>query len=143
MGCASGLAVTMDSLMLLNRGVSIASSATPDSALPSKTGATVANELCGRLLLRYLLSTQIGSLHGGSTRLQFVTPTPLAPRDTVAVLALPAVSSPRNYVVLLDPMKIPVIQGPRWVKAGSGIEYLLPGAFPQAALIIPWEVQVV
>lgn len=142
MGCASGLAITLDGEMLLKAGVSIAPSTTPDHLLTSKTGVQVSAELGGRFLLRYLLSTQIGIFHGGSNKLHFVTPTAIAPSDTVGVLALPAVSTPREYVMLLDPAKITAVLGPRWVRAGRGIEYLLPAGFPASAMVLPWEVQI-
>ena len=142
MACASLLAVTLDEEMLLNGGVSISPGTTPDHLLPSKTGVQVAAELGGRFLLRYLLATQIGVFHGGSNKLHYVTPTAISPSNTVAVLALPAVSSARDYVMLLDPAKIVTILGPRWVRAGQGIEYLLPAGFPQSAMVLPWEVQI-
>lgn len=143
MGCASRLAITLDEEMLHSSGTTIYPGITAPSSLPKKTGAQVSKELGGRLLLRYLLATQIGIFYGGSNKLHFVTPTPIAPADTVSILALPAPGTSRDFAMLLDPKQIPDIWGPRYVRAGQGVEYLLPSGFPQSALVLPWEVQIV
>jgi len=53
---------------------------------------------------------------------------------------------PRVLVMLLDPSKIDEIKGPRWVRFGNGIEYLLPKGFLSEALVPPpprwWPLQV-
>ena len=142
MSTASQLATSLDEEMLLSRGISIAPSTTPDSELPSKSGKEVAAELGGRLLLRYLLASQIGIHSSGSSNRHFVTPTPYAPDDTVRCLALPSPSQKRDFVLLLFPEKISRILGPRWIRHGLGIEYILPNGFPLDALVFPWEVQI-
>lgn len=139
---AGGLAVTLDREMLEARGIAIAPSHTATSALPVKPGSAVATELGGRLLVRYLIGRQVGAFAGGSTQEHFVTPTPLASTELNAVLALPAVRQKRSFALLLDPAQIGEVRGPRWVRFGSGIEYVLPSGFPAAAVASRWEVRV-
>jgi hypothetical protein len=128
--------------MIERAGTHIASATTLDGDLPVRTGAEVAVELGGRFLLRYMLRRQLGDFAGGSMDKHFVTPTPVSARDAGSFLALPSVAERRRYVMLIDPAAIAEIQGPRWVRGGSGIEYLLPNGFPQAALLLGWEIEV-
>jgi hypothetical protein len=44
--------------------------------------------------------------------------------------------------MLIDPAAVDLIQGPRWVRGGDGIEYLLPHGFPSRALPLAWELEV-
>lgn len=139
---SSWLATLLDQEMLQLNGVRIASRLTPDWRLPRKTGGTVAGELGGRYLLRYVLSSQVGRYASGSSDKHWVTPTPYAPDETVSWLALPNPNSRRTHVLVLDPAKIPFISGPRWIRFGKGIEYLLPDGFPRSAVLLGWEVEV-
>jgi hypothetical protein len=133
---ASRLATTLDQEMLGAHHVVIASHTTPDSQLPLKTGRSVASELGGRLLLRYLIPSQLGAFDSGSVgRQHWVTPTPYSPQDASVWLALWNGWVLRRFVMLLDPGFIPHIKGPRWIRFGHGIEYLLPNGFPQVALM--------
>ena len=102
----------------------------------------MAAELGGRLLLRYLTPAQVGSFTNGSDREHYVTPTPYAPDEAIRWLALPGVTVPREHALVLDPASIDVILGPRKVRWGGGIEYILPDGFPKAALHFAWEVVV-
>jgi hypothetical protein len=96
----------------------------------------VASELGDRLLLRYLLPSQLGQFSTGSQgRKHWVTPTPYAPANANTWLALWQPQLLRQYVMLLDPNPIDLICGPRWIRFGHGIEYVLPQGFPQAALM--------
>jgi len=124
------------------QGVQIASSLTPDNALTLKDGATLARELGGRYLIRYLHSDQLGTGQQGSVAPCYVTPTAYSPEDCVRWLALPNPAHPREFALILDPSKIPAALGPRWVRLGDGIEYLLPQGFPPEALVLPWEVRI-
>ena len=136
------LATVLDQEMLETiRKVSIADRSTPDAALPIKTGTDVATELGGRYLLRYVLKDQVGTFMDGSTRSHWVTPTPYTSRDATAFLALPAPNRLRRFVMVLNPAEIPRILGPRWVRLGQGIEYLLPNGFPTTALVSGWELE--
>lgn len=143
MGSVSWLATVLDQEMLeVARNVAIAPRPTPDAQLPRKTGSQVSAELGGRYLLRYLLPQQVGTYRRGSTQRHWATPTPYAPEETVSWLALPSPTQARLFVLLLDPAKIDDIWGPRWVRFGKGIEYLLPRGFPDGALALPWELPV-
>jgi len=136
------LATTLDQEMIEAYGV-VASARTPDHALPRRPGSAVAAELGNRLLLRYLVPTQLGSFTSGSVgRQHWVTPTPYTPQDAATWLALPNALNLRTFVMLLDPSLIPHIDGPRWVRFGHGIEYLLANGFPAPALIYPPELPV-
>jgi hypothetical protein len=121
------------------RRVRIARRVTPDANLPVKRGQVVAQELGGRYLLRYMLPHQVGQLQEGSRARQFVTPTPYSADDIVSWLYLPKPTGRREFVLLLDPGKIAVIQGPRWVRLGNGIEYILPEGFQREAIVAGWE----
>jgi hypothetical protein len=139
--CAS-LATVLDQEMLEKKGALIAARTVADAALPKKSGADVWRELGGRYLMRYLASEAIGESSGGSATPVYATPTPFAPSDLVVWLALPAPMKPRDYALLLDPREVPVILGPRWVRLGKGIEYILPEGFPASALVLPWEIRI-
>lgn len=139
---ASSLATTLDQEMLENRRVSIAGRTTPDADLPSKTGIEVAQELGNRYLLRYLVGHQVGRYVDGSDARHFVTPTAYSAAEAVSWLALPLPTQDRAFVLILDPAKVATIIGPRWVRCGKGIEYILPVGFPKEALAFAWEVQV-
>jgi hypothetical protein len=43
----------------------------------------------------------------------------------------------------LDPNQIPEVRGPRRVRLGGGLEYVLPKGFPASALVLPWPIPVV
>lgn len=143
MGSASWLATALDQEMLeVAHGVQIAPRTTPTQNLAPKNGQRVSNELGGRYLLRYMLPHQVRSFTDGSEDQHFVTPTSYAPEETVSWLALPRPAQPRLFVMLLDPRAIPVILGPRWIRLGKGIEYVLPNGFPKNSLVWPWPVAV-
>ena len=148
MGSSSWLATLLDQEMLeMVRRVPIAPRTTPDNALPMKTGIVVAAELGDRYLLRYLLPDQVSKVtewnRNGSSDPHWVTPTAYAPGETVSWSALPAPAQPRQYVMLLDPKKVARdILGPRWIRMGKGIEYLLPNGFDAAAVVFPWALYV-
>ena len=144
MGTCSLLATRLDSEMLTRMGVTIYPSGTPDVSMNRKDGPTVSNELCGRYLLKYLLPWQLPLFDLGREaelgiyleRSQFLTPTPYSPEETVPSLALPVPDQPRYDVMLIDPAAITTpILGPRWVRLGSGIEYVLPDGFDLNAVV--------
>jgi len=89
-----------------------------------------------------MLPAQLGRFRDGTSDPQYVTPTPYAPEETVSWLFLPRPESDRLFVMALDASKIPQIQGPRWVRCGKGIEYMLPAGFPRDAIVWNWEMQV-
>lgn len=144
MVACSRLATMLDADMLARHHTTISAAGTPFSELPNKTGPVVAWELGGRYLLRYLLSHQVTLFARGIRGISsdflnaqhYVTPTPFSPEETVSWLALPAPDQPRPYVILLKPEAITKrILGPRWVRVGGGIEYLLPDGFDSTAIV--------
>lgn len=141
MGTSSLLTTLLDQVMLENR-ITITPASTPDAEVPLKHGKTVFDELGGRFLLRYLVPTQIEAFRAGGKGVHWVTPTPYSPEETIPWLALPALGEPRRHVLLLDPREIKVIRGPRWIRLGGGIEYILPNGFPKKALVLPWPLEV-
>lgn len=145
MGTSSRLATMLDADMLARHQKAIAHPGTPDSKLKKRSAQRVTWELGGRYLLRYLTTNQVINFAHGvsgiptdfSNNPHYVTPTPFSPEEAIAWLALPSPHLLRNYVVLLDPALIPVaitILGPRWVRMGGGIEYIL-SSFPIAAVV--------
>ena len=148
MNVCSWLATWLDWEMLVQRGVAIEPPTTPIALLHRKTGSQVADELGGRYLIRYLLVGQVGLFSRGTRRLQYVTPTPYAPSETVSYLALPNPTEPRPYALVLDPSQISFIWGPQWIRGGQGVQYVLRNGFPQRAIVVPgtrgasWEIQV-
>ena len=138
----SRLATTLDEVRLAGVPVLPVSFDTPDEDLPRWRGTEVAKHLGGRLLLRYLAPAQVGEFTGGSRKLHYVTPTPYTPTEAIGWLALPAPSVPREYALVLKPEAIDEILGPRVVRWGGGIEYLLPNGFRQSALHFGWEVRI-
>jgi hypothetical protein len=112
-------------------------------SMPDRTGADVAKELGGRLLLRYLVESQLTAfLDGSDDRDHWVTPTAISPSDVISWLALFAPNLPRRHALLLDPAKIPTIRGPAWIRLGSGLEYYLPSGFPKDAILDVGHVKV-
>ena len=143
MGTCPRRATILDQEMLeVVRYVRIASRVTPDAALLFKPGRDIALELGGRYLLRYMLAHQVGEYAMGSTGRHFVTPTAYSPEDMISWLYLPKPTGKRPFVMLLNPAKIPIVQGPRWVRLGNGIEYILPQGFPREAVVAGWELEV-
>ena len=143
MGQCGRLATMLDQEMLeVVRRVRIASRVTPDDSLANRLGRDVAIELGGRYLLRYMFPYQVGQYAQGSQDRHFVTPTAYSPEDAVSWLYLPKPTGKRPFVMLLDPAKIPYVRGPRWVRLGNGIEYLLPRGFPGEAVVVGWELEV-
>lgn len=155
MGTASWLATFLDQAMLEGSGLTIEPRLTREKDLAVlEDESDVKNKLKGRRLLRYLLPYQVGwfkSRPGISRALwrnerQYVTPTPYSPEETISWLFLPSPRQPRTYVLVLDPIKIvragKKIRGPRWVRLGKGIEFILPDGFPEDAVVGGWEMQV-
>jgi hypothetical protein len=138
------IATWLDMEMLeAKHGVTLASPTTPDAMLPRKSGVQVAAELGDRYLLRYLLPNQVGLFSRGSADQHFVTPTPYSASGTVPHLALPAATKRRFFALVLDPAQIEYIWGPRRVRMGFGVEYLLLDGFRQDAIVgVPWEIRV-
>jgi hypothetical protein len=141
MGAAGWLATVLDQEMVEAGSRAIAARHVEDHELPVRSGSEVAAELKGRFLVRYMLRRQVGAFKAGSSTMHWVTPTPLSTDELPHYLFLPDPIAPRTHAMLLDPARIDEIQGPRWVRAGKGIEYLLPKGFRPEALALPWEIE--
>lgn len=130
-GSSARLATSLDAGMLERRAMIYA----PNTRLADLPEVTdLETQLGGRWLLRYLLAEDVHRLEQGTTQRQYVTPTPYAPQETIRWLALPAAASPRRYVLLLEPGALSAVYGPRWVRMGSGIEYVLDRGFGPEAI---------
>ena len=163
MGTCSRLATMIDADMLVTHlaalvpprtQTTIAPAGTPDGSLDKPTGNEVACDLGDRYLLRYLVDSDAAlfvpsrkneALEFAERKTHWVTPTPYSPEEAGAWLAVPSPHLPRRYVLLLDPQEITgtntynnkpyEIRGPRWVRMGGGIEYILPNGFPWDAIV--------
>lgn len=142
MSTCSAIATRLDEEMLSLRPAHVYPAYTPLHAMPARTGADVSAELGGRYLLRYLMRRQYGQFTTGSSNLNFATPTPYSPTETISWLALPTPTR-RDFVLFLDPNLLPEVRGPRRVMLGGGIEYVLPKGFPLSALVVNWPIPVV
>ena len=142
MSTCSALATRLDEEMLLTRPAIIYPSDTAIAAMPARSGADVAAELGGRRLLRYLTRSQYGQFAAGAPKLEYVTPTPYSPTEALSWLALPTATR-RSFVLILDPKEILEMRGPKRVRLGGGLEYVLPKGFPASALVLPWPIPVV
>lgn len=137
------IATTLDKAMLLARSVQVASEETPDVQLPMKRGIEVARELAGRYLVRYILPKDYGRNAEGLTVKTYTTITAYRPTDAMPYLNLPPAHQERTHVLLLDPSKIDVVLGPRFVLFGKGgIEYILPHGYGSDAISGGWEIQI-
>jgi hypothetical protein len=138
----SAMATRLDEEMLSFRPAHVHPAHTALHAMPARTGAAVSAELGGRYLLRYLMRRQYGQFTTGSPNVNFTTPTPYSPAETISWLALPNPTR-RDFVLFLDPNSMPEVRGPRRVLLGGGIEYILSKGFPVSALVVSWPILVV
>jgi hypothetical protein len=147
-GTSGWLATYLDAEMFLRKGVSIHEPLDHSVRPPQRRGSDIAHELGGRLLLKYILPAQVGTFRAGTEDECYATPTPYSSEEAARYLLLPRADIPRRQVLLLDPARIPWIQGPIWVALARGIQYILPNGFPGAAVVVPgapgvqWEIPV-
>jgi hypothetical protein len=133
------LAVRLDITMLQARGIAIADEDVPDANLPF---CNPADQLGDRLLIKYLRpdeAEKYSILSGVSmfSGRHFVTPTPIAARDLVSVLALPPLGKRPCWLLLLRPEKLLAVKGPRRIQGGYGVEYVLEDGFSTLAIAEP------
>ncbi|GGQ80399.1 hypothetical protein [Kitasatospora griseola] len=118
----------------------IANEWTPDEKLRRSSGPTVADEISGRCLLRYLRPDQRGAFFKGITRKQYVTVTAYTPEEASVWLALVFPWVRRQCLLLIDPTELgddTPVMGPRAILGGFGIEYILPNGFPAESIAEP------
>lgn len=145
---SSKLATLLTIAMLTGRGIRIVD---PDNGaqMPEpRAGTLVAGELCGGLLVRYLRTKQVGLYRDGASEVTYVTPTAYTATEAIEWLYLPDPLVPRTHALLLNPERVPWIQGPMWVAGRGGIQYVLPQGFPREAIVVPgaptgrWELPI-
>lgn len=139
MESVSRLAVHLDTQMLLLNGVKISDETTRDEDLPACDDPV--NQFHGRLLIKYLRKESYqyySSLSGVDffPGRHFLTPSPVAKKDLVPALNLPPLDRP-VYALLLDPVRLDNLVGPRRIAGGYGIEYLLLDGFGSDAIAYP------
>jgi hypothetical protein len=142
MSGGSRLAHNLDESMLtrairrpvaLGSKVGIACRGTPDYELIAVSGPTVAAELGGRYLVRYVTrAAGLRECSGHWWGPTYVSPTPYSASEAGQWLALPG---RRSWYLLIDPAAVGAIAGPRYVQFGNGIEYLLPYGFSKEAVV--------
>jgi hypothetical protein len=140
----SDLAVLLDEEMLRAKSVIVSDAGVPDASLPKCVD--LADQVGGRHLIKYLregdhrryAGAPAGSYFGG---IHYVTPTPLRRRELVRVLNLPTGLPAPRYALLLDPLHLDA-WGPRRIRSGRGIEYLLLNGFSADAISGSWPIEV-
>lgn len=141
--CACYLALSLDIQWLQLRREAEANRIFPRHArldrMPVRRGSEVAEELGGRVLLRYATEQ-----HKPPTNdMVWTTVTPLCPRCSGPILHLPGQITERHWVFAIDPAAVAEIIGPRECIMGQGIEYILPQGYGEDALVPPgWGVRV-
>ncbi len=142
---AADLAIILDEEMLGQHNAAIAAPWTPDDQLPECT--SLASELGDRYLVKYLRRgdhTRYSVRSGISyfPGVHFVTPTPLARSQLIPVLNLPSDLPAPRYALLLDPAHV-TARGPRRIRGGHGVEYVLFSGFPSTAIAAPgWPITI-
>ena len=137
----SRLATLLDEFMLVQASVgAIYPSGTLNAQMIPKDGAAVSNELGGRYLCRYLTPVRAVQPLTATSMSTYVTPTPFTPNEAGRWLAVPAPTVLRTHVILIDPGQLSLAQGypilgPKWVRGGLGIEYVLPAGYPVNAIV--------
>ena len=141
------LATNLDAEMIRTGGHTIYRANTADSRLPTVAGNAVFDQLGGRWLMRYIRPYSLADYDPNSPRSHFdgpayVTPTPYSTDDVISWLALPPHLPAPNYAVLIDPRAVDAL-GPRWVRLGNGIEYVLPNGYDLHDVVYPrWPILV-
>ena len=138
------LAITLDTEMLGRNGVVPSSPWVADVDLPLCTDLSV--QLGGRFLLKYIRRADRSrySILSGINNfpgVHFLTPTAICRDALVSTLCLPLLKVP-SFALVLDPMKLEA-HGPRFIRSGVGIEYVLLKGFPADAIVKPgWGIEV-
>ncbi len=136
--------------MLHARGATIADPFTADQDLPP--AHNLVQQLGGRYLLCCIREAQLGDLLKGPNDRRWASPTPYSPDEVFTHLAPLFQAERRDFFIMLAPSRLTNVSGPRWVKDGFGIEYILNDGFtPEAIVGIPpgadrgavkWELRV-
>ncbi|MFI0827282.1 hypothetical protein ACH4Q7_22820 [Streptomyces roseolus] len=98
--------------------------------------------LKGRLLVHYLWPGRREDFSQGIERKMWVTTTAYSAEDASPYLRLPFPDVLRRSVILIDPLKVRGLRGPKHVARGGGIEFLLPFGAPAEAIMEGMEVKI-
>ncbi|WP_405814742.1 hypothetical protein OG241_09045 [Streptomyces sp. NBC_01390] len=101
----------------------------------------MAAEMGKRQLLHYLTMSNLDTYRYGTRRQIFVTPTPYPTDEVIRSLELPGVALARKHLLILEPLRLDDIAGPRHVDWGSGFEYILLNGFPIEAISSRWPLE--
>ena len=136
------LAAHFDVEMILSNKTKIASQVTKDSELDQWEGKVVKKQIGSRYLLHYLPYAKLGRYDNGTDDRIFCTPTVYTRSVVIDMLALPDVGMPRPLAIVIDPAQLsnsyPIL-GPRYVRFGMGVEYILTAGFPANAVVSRFE----
>jgi hypothetical protein len=131
--CACYLAVSLDLHFLQVRSAVIWPETADLDSMPLRTGAEVADELGGRLLVRYVTDQHVPP----SMSAVWTTTSAICAVCSGPILHLPAQVTHRHWVFIIDPAKVDAIKGPRRCIMGQGVEYILPNGYEAKALLPP------
>jgi len=136
---ATQLAITLDEEMLMRNGVDVFRPDTDIDDLPE--ASDLSEQIGGRFLMKYLRSGDHKRYSVISKKtyfdgLHYLTPTPLCTANVVEALALPTDLDTPSYALILDPKKI-VAYGPRRVRGGRAVEYIVKDGFALDAIVEP------
>jgi hypothetical protein len=124
--------------MLIQNGATIFPSRTPDSLLPSCTD--LVSQLGRRYLIKYVRKPDryrysVLSKVSHFSGVHYLTPTALCPDTIEAALRLPPFKIPQ-YALILDPSRLSAC-GPREIRGGKAVEYVLPNGYGVDAIVPP------
>lgn len=144
MPTAADIAQILDEEMLGEHGVTILGSPVPTTSLSKCTN--LANEVGDRLLIKYIREGEHLRYNPSAPfRMlgpQYVTLTPFDRDEAASRLNMPSFLSGPMYLVLLEPSKVEA-WGPKRVRGGTGIEYVLVNGFDSSAIVPPgWPIRV-
>ena len=139
MGTSSRIAHSLDTLAFDRNRVRVRYHLIGAKRPNARPGQSVARQLRGRLLVRYITEAAASSTSGPAlvTTEVYATPTAYSPEEAPIWLLTPGATLPRPYCVLLDPAAIDWIIGPLFVGPAAGIQYILPFGYPAEAVIVP------
>jgi hypothetical protein len=139
MGTSGRIATMLDFMCFDRNRVQIRHYLTSTRRPTPRRGATVAREMRGRFLARYITAAQAVSMTGPTPMNSevYATPTAYSPEEAPVWLITPGSVGTRPYVVLLDPAVLVWIIGAMLVGPAAGIQYVLPQGYPAEAIVVP------
>lgn len=138
----SAIAVHLDTEMFFRRGITVLPANTPESALPAITDPD--QHFAGRLLVRYVRKADLAQITSTTwqNRNHWLTTTPLCRGTLAKYLNLPSSLPTPSHALLVDPLLLSNVHGPRYVRLGFSVEYLAP-SLPDAAIVgAKWAIEI-